>query len=59
MTDRWSAPLVRQEISTRHPEDYILVNTEDGTAWQLQRDASWKRVQLPGDLLAQLRSLLE
>lgn len=33
-------PLVRVKITTRHPEDYVLVNTADDTQWVI-RDGRW------------------
>ncbi len=30
-------------VRTHHPEDYELVNHEDGTRWRGARDGMWKR----------------
>lgn len=33
-------PLVRVKVTTRHPENYVLVNTADDTRWVI-RDGRW------------------
>lgn len=37
------AKLIRLEVSTYHPEDYVLVNERDGTRWRGTHDGRWKR----------------
>lgn len=37
-------PLVRVQVSTRHPEDYLLVNRRDGTQWEI-RGQRWAAIR--------------
>lgn len=34
-------PLVRVKLATRHPENYVLMNTADGTRWVI-KDGAWR-----------------
>jgi hypothetical protein len=43
-TDR--PPLTTVQVSTRHPQDYELLNHEDGSRWVI-RDGTWKRAPDP------------
>lgn len=42
MTDEESG-LIRIEITTRHPENYVLVNVADLSRWVIE-DGQWKRL---------------
>lgn len=35
-------------VSTRHPEHYHLINTNDGSVWRPTEDGTWVRGTYPG-----------
>ena len=40
---------VEAKVTTRHPENYRLVNEADGSEWRMARDGSWKRAEASSD----------
>jgi hypothetical protein len=36
------APMVMASVTTRHPENYLLVNEADDTRWRMNEDGEWK-----------------